>query len=119
MTASQSISTSDELSLCNGRAWAGILAAGIGCATFGLLVVLAEASKQVSDLLNFYKPAGDLSGKTTVAICVWIIAWGLLYARWKARTIRSTGVITVTVLILIAIGLLAVFPPVFELFARP
>jgi hypothetical protein len=118
MDTSQSRSRSDELNLCNGGAWAGILAAGIGCATFGLLVDLAEASKKISNFLSLYSPSGDLSGKTTVAICVWLIAWGLLYARWKARTIRSSGAIMAIALTLVGVGILAVFPRVFELFAH-
>jgi hypothetical protein len=101
----------------NGPAWAAILAAGIGCAVFGLVVDLAEASKATSNALNFYKPAGDLSGKTIVAIVVWIIAWAVLHARWKNRKLRSPGRIIALTLILILLALIAVFPPFFELFA--
>jgi hypothetical protein len=103
--------------LPNGPAWACILAAGVGCATLGLTVDLAEASKSVSNALNFYKPAGDLSGKTIVAMIIWTIAWGSLHARWKNRSIQSPGTIMAVVVILILLALIAVFPPFFGLFA--
>jgi len=103
--------------LPNGPAWACILAAGIGCAALGLLVDLAEAFKGVSNALSFYHPTGDLSGKTIVAILIWIIAWAILHARWKHRSIQSPGKIMAASLILILIALIAVFPPFFEFFA--
>jgi hypothetical protein len=103
--------------LPNGSAWAAILAAGIGCATLGLIVDLAEASKFVSKALNFYSPSGDLSGKTTLAILVWLIAWVALHARWKRRDIQSTGMVMMISLILILLGLIAAYPPLFGMFA--
>ncbi|MGD0460897.1 MAG: hypothetical protein ABSB74_00250 [Tepidisphaeraceae bacterium] len=103
--------------LPNGPAWAGILAAGVGCASLGLLIDMAEASKTVSNALNFYNPTGDLSGKTTLAVIVWLIAWALLHASWKNRRIQSPGKITLVTLILIVLALIAVFPPFFGLLA--
>ncbi|MGA2231771.1 MAG: hypothetical protein ABSH22_12805, partial [Tepidisphaeraceae bacterium] len=92
-----------------GPAWAAILAAGVGCAVLGLLIDLAEAFKSVSTTLNFYNPTGDLSGKTIVAIAIWLIAWAVLHARWKNRTIESPGKVMAATLILILLALLAVF----------
>jgi hypothetical protein len=103
--------------LPNGCAWASILAAGAGCAAFGLLVDLAQASKPVSNQLNFYKPSGDLSGKTIVAIVLWLIVWVILHARWKNRNIESSGKIMALTLILILLALIAVFPPFVDLLA--
>ena len=113
------MATSDVIPdpLPNGSAWAAILAAGVGCAVFGLLVDLAEASKAISAALNFYKPSGDLSGKSTIAVVVWLIAWAVLHARWKSRSIQSAGRIMAITLVLILLTLIAVFPPFFELFA--
>ena len=48
----------------NGGAWAAILAAGVGCASIGLLIDLVEASKSFSAALTLSKAVGDLSGKT-------------------------------------------------------
>ena len=55
----------------DGPVWAAIISASAGCAAFGLLVDLAEASKSFSNALNFYNPTGDLSGKSTVAVVSW------------------------------------------------
>jgi hypothetical protein len=101
----------------NGPAWAAILAAGAGCAAFGLIVDIAEAFKSISNALNFYNPTGDLSGKTVVAIAIWIIFWAIIHARWKNRRIQSSGKILGVTLILILLALIAVFPPFFGLFA--
>jgi len=48
----------------NGRAAATILAAGISCLAFGLLTVLAEMFKFLSDALRLYPPAGQVTGAT-------------------------------------------------------
>ena len=101
----------------NGPAWAAILAAGTGCAVFGVIVDLAEASKAISNALNFYDPTGDLSGKTAVAVVIWIIVWAVLHARWKNRNVESPGKIMTVTVILILLAILAVFPPFFGLFA--
>ena len=103
--------------LPNGSAWAAILAAGIGCAALGLTIDLAEAFKPVSNALSFYNPTGDLSGKSIVAIAVWMIAWAIFHAGWKNRKIQSPGMILAVTLVLILLGLIAAFPPVFDLFA--
>lgn len=103
--------------LPNGSAWAAILAAGVGCAALALVIDLAEAFKSVSHALNFYNPTGDLSGKTTVAVLVWLMVWAVLHARWKNRSIQSPGKIMAVTLILILLALIAVFPPFFGLFA--
>jgi hypothetical protein len=100
-----------------GAAWAAILAAGIGCLTIGLLADLTEAYKPASRALNFYNPTGDLSGKTTLAIIVWLAAWGVLHAQWKNKRIQSPGRILLVTLVLIGLAIVAVFPPFFELFA--
>src|ERR1700693_3060643 len=62
----------------NGPGAAAILAAGIGCAVVGILAFAAEASKPLASWLNFYNPTGPLSGKTTVAVIVWLVAWFVL-----------------------------------------
>ena len=50
----------------DGAAMAAILAAGIGAATLGLLVLLSEAGVYSSPSL--YAPAGGLSGRSTFAV---------------------------------------------------
>jgi hypothetical protein len=95
---------------------AALLSAGIGCASLGMLVVLAEASDDVSDLVSFYDPAGPLSGKTTIATLVWLAAWALLHGQLRERKIDVERAVRWT-WILLAVGLLGTFPPFFQLFA--
>jgi hypothetical protein len=99
----------------NGAAWAAILAAGIGCAALGALADLTEFSKAASAKLNFYNPTGDLSGKSTIAVIIWLVAWGALHARWRSKTIRATGRIAAAAIILVVIAILATFPPLIDL----
>ncbi len=101
--------------LTNGPAAAALLAAGIGSLALGLFVILAEASNSVKNALNFYNPVGPLSGKTTVAIIIWILSWMILHGSWKNKQVSFAGVFTVS-LILIVLGLLGTFPPFFDLF---
>jgi hypothetical protein len=101
----------------NGGAWAAVLAAGIGCVTFGLLVDLAEAFSRVSQWLSFYKPVGDLSGKSAIAVGVWLVVWCILHFRWKGRHRSPGGVIATIAIVLIIVSLIATFPPFFGMFA--
>lgn len=98
-----------------GPAWAAILAAAIGCFAFAVAVDLAEAFPAVSRALNLYNPTGDLSGKSTFAVAVWLVSWAILHARWKNRMIISVGAISSVILVLILLAVLATFPPIFGL----
>ncbi|MEX0852819.1 MAG: hypothetical protein WD036_05995 [Bauldia sp.] len=99
----------------NGPGAAAILAAGIGCAALGILALTAETSSTVHDLMNFYGPVGPLSGKTTVAIVVWLVAWYALSRLWRAKTVKM-GAVNGAAFILLGIGFLLTFPPVWRLF---
>jgi hypothetical protein len=78
----------------------------------GAFVLANEAGLFVAPTL--YGPAGGLSGRSTLAVIVWLVAWGLLHARWRGRDVRAGGVIGAAVL-LILLGLVGTFPPVWEL----
>jgi hypothetical protein len=56
-----------------------------------------------------------VSGRTTLATIVWLVAWAVLHHRWKAREI-APGRVGALTLILVALGLLGTFPPVWALF---
>ena len=79
----------------------------------GLFVVLHETGVFVSPSL--YAPAGGLSGRTTSAVIVWLVAWGVLHARWKRRTVASAWVLRLT-LVLVTLGILGTFPPLWGMF---
>ena len=98
----------------NGPIAAAMLAAGIGSFVLGLMICLAEGSKAIAGILNFYGPVGPLSGKTIVAIIVWLVAWGVLASKWKDQSADFGKMYNVT-LILVALGLLGSFPLFFDL----
>ncbi len=103
----------ESRSVANGGAMAAILASGVGACAIGLLVVLHETGLFVSPSL--YAPAGGLSGRTTFAVLTWLIAWGVLHARWRERSVSPRPVFGIT-LVLIGLGVLGSFPPVWQLF---
>jgi len=107
--------TSTENTSPNGGAWAAILAAAIGCAAFAVVTDLAEKFKPISKLLTFHLPTGDLSGKSTVGVVVWLLAWGILHARWSGRTIARPGGIIFLSVVLLLVGLVLIFPPFVEM----
>jgi hypothetical protein len=99
----------------NGGIAAALLAAGIACAAFGLLVVLAEASEGIAETLSVSEGTGPLSGKGLAATAVWLGVWPVLHLALRHREVpwRLTARI---VGVLVVIGLLGTFPPVFQLF---
>jgi hypothetical protein len=99
----------------NGAAMASALAAGVGALAMGLMVVLNEAGLFAAPAL--YDPAGGVTGRTTFATLVWLAAWGVLHARWRLREIAPGRVLVATV-ILVGLGVLGTFPPVWGLLQR-
>ena len=108
MTANQN----DRAKITNGAALAASLAAGIGAFTMGLVVILNEAGLFAAPSL--YRPAGGVTGRTAIATAVWLIVWAFLHRRWKDREIAPRRV-TLLVLVLIGLGVLLTFPPVWSL----
>ena len=96
----------------NGAALAAFVAAGIGAFAMGLVVILNAADVFAAPAL--YGPAGGVSGRTTLATAIWLVAWAMLHRRWKNRSIDPRRAYTVT-LVLIALGLLLSFPPLWAL----
>ena len=106
------MTTTDYAELPNGSAMAAWLSAGIGAFAMGAVVILNEAG--ISSVPAVYGPAGGVSGRTTLAAVIWLIAWGVLHNRWQDREIAPSRVHPVT-LILIILGLVGTFPPVWAL----
>lgn len=67
----------------DGVALAAILAAGLGCATIGVMTILAEAFGAAKDWLTWWAPAGPLTGKTGMGVVVWLASWSMLHRRWQ------------------------------------
>lgn len=98
----------------NGPGAAAILAAGIGCATLGILAFAGDASPAAGKLLNLYNPVGTLSGVTTATIVVWLAAWFTLGRLWGRKNV-GLGAVNLVAFALLAIGLLLTFPPFMDL----
>jgi hypothetical protein len=99
--------------IANGAALAAFLGAGIGSFAVGFIVLLNEAGLFSAPTL--YGPAGGLSGRTTIAVAIWLMAWAILHQRWKHRQLEAGRVHAVT-LVLVGLGMLFVFPPLWQLF---
>jgi hypothetical protein len=91
---------------------AAFLAAGIGSFAVGFFVILNEVG--IFTAPSLYPPAGGVSGRTTFGAVAWLIAWGVLHARWKTRSVAAGRVFALT-LALIALGLALMFPPLWGL----
>ena len=97
----------------DGPLWAAILASGIGAFAMGLVVILNEAGVYAAPSL--YGPSGGVSGRTTIAVVVWLVAWAVLRWRWRDRRVEPRRIRAVT-LLLIGLGLVGAFPPVWAIF---
>jgi hypothetical protein len=104
----------EDLPLTNGPGAAAVLAAGIGAAALGVFAVLGDMWPAFKKLMIFYKPTGPLSGVTTMAIVIWLLAWAVLDWRWKQKTVQIGRVATVACILLV-VGLLLTFPPFADL----
>jgi len=102
-------------SIPSGPAAAAMISAGIGGLTIGILTTGAVLSEALKNALVLYTPAGPLSGKTTFGIAAWLLSWLILNALWKNKDLNLRSAFTWT-LVLLGLGLLLTFPPIFEAF---
>jgi len=105
---------SDFDAIPNGPAAAAILAAGIGSFALGLFATLGDAFPAVGKFFNFYNPTGPLSGVTTSAIVIWLVAWAVLGRSWASRTV-SMATVNVLAFLGLLLGVLLTFPPFMDL----
>lgn len=113
-TAQHGAST-NAAALPNGPGAAALLAAGAGAFALSVLAIAADRVVAVGKFMVFYKPTGPLSGVTTCAIAVWLVAWAILDLRWKRRDV-ALGRVAAAALALLLLGLLLTFPPIANLF---
>lgn len=102
----------------DGPGAASMLAAGIGLLALGILTVLAEASEGIKEFLedfDFGRGVGPLAGKTTLAVVVWLVSWGILAAGWRGKDVDIRRWFWVG-LVLGILGALGTFPTFFLLF---
>ena len=110
--ATVSRSEAPTLTVANGAAMAAVLGAGIGAFAMGAFVLLNEAGLFAAPAL--YGPAGGVTGRTTFGAIAWLLAWGVLHARWRSREVPSGRVFTWT-LVLVGLAIVGTFPPVWGL----
>jgi hypothetical protein len=102
-----------EAEPANGATLAAFVAAGVGAFAMGAAVLLHEAG--VFSMPTVYAPAGGVSGRTTFAVLVWLVAWAVLHLRWRGRSVPPGRAWTLTLVLTVA-GILGTFPPVWKLF---
>ncbi len=99
----------------NGPAAAALLAGGIAAVVYGIVIILSERVPALATVLNWYNPAGPLSGITSLAVIFWLVLWAILGNLWKDREVNFQSIAT-TALILLVIGFLLTLP--FEFFIQ-
>jgi hypothetical protein len=100
----------------DGRVAATIIGAGVGCAAFGIAVVLAESVSTIKQLLTLSTAVGPLSGKAVVAVVIYPVVWLVLHAALRNSQPKITTMSRWTT-VLLTIGLLGTFPPFYGLIA--
>lgn len=118
VTAKKSTTQAEERArgkVATGVAAAAMVSGAIGTFVIGLMTTGAVISPALKDALNWWNPAGPLSGKTSVGILAWLISWYLLDRVWHTQNRSLQQAFTIT-LVLIGLGLLLTFPPIFEAF---
>ena len=95
---------------------AAVIAGGVGAAALGVVTTLAEASTDVKDALDWNADVGPLSGKTLVAVIVWLVAWAILHVMLRGRPFETRRALTVS-LVLVGVGVVGTFPTFFQAFA--
>jgi hypothetical protein len=94
---------------------AAIIAGGIGAAALGLFTTLAEASTDVKDWLDWNSDVGPLSGKTIMAVIVWLVAWAVLHVVYRGKPYETRRAFIIAV-VLVGLGVLGTFPTFFQAF---
>jgi hypothetical protein len=95
---------------------ASLIAAGIGAVTLGLFVTLAEASTGIKDWLQWNDRVGPLSGKTILAVVAYFASFLILALWWRDKSF-ALKTILLAASVLVALGVLFTFPPIFQAFA--
>ncbi|MBI4308175.1 MAG: hypothetical protein HY684_05150 [Chloroflexi bacterium] len=98
-----------------GPAAAAFLAAGIGVCAYGVITFIAQIVKPIGAAITVYGPSGPLSGKTTLGIVIWLVAWAILHFLWRKQDVSVRNAFVLS-MVLLTIGMIAMFPPVFEAF---
>lgn len=107
--------TTVEVSAADRAMGASMIASGIGSVVLGIAIVLAETNADFKTFLTWNSGVGPLSGKTGLAVIAFLVSWVALHYAFQRKAITLTTAFIVTV-VLVVLGLLLSFPPVFMSF---
>jgi hypothetical protein len=101
----------------NGPVSAALLAGGIGSAAMGLITLIYELNdtSAFAKSMAWNKGVGGLSGKSTLSIIIFFVAWAILHYLWKDKDTNFARISSIAIALLI-VGLLGTFPPIWHLF---
>jgi hypothetical protein len=101
----------------NGPVSAALLAGGIGSAAMGLITLIFELNDKsaFAKSMAWNKGVGGLSGKSSLAIIIFFVAWAILHYLWKDKDTDFARISSIAIALLV-VGLLGTFPPVWHLF---
>ncbi len=111
------MATQPVLDKPNGPVAAALIAGGIGAAVMGLTASLTDMSNGFNNALNWYSPVGSLTGKAILEVVFFLGSWLVLGMMWKDKEVNFKNAALVA-FILLAIGLIFTFPPVFDLLPK-
>jgi hypothetical protein len=98
-----------------GFAAATLIGGGLGVAFFGVLTLVSEVWVTTQPGLTISKDVGPLSGKAVYGVVGWLVAWAVLALILRNRDVSERFTYW-TAGILVAIGFLLTFPPVWKVF---
>ena len=93
---------------------ATLLAGGFGVALLGVLTLVVERFAGTQQAFTLVKDVGPLSGKTTYAVIGWLVSWAILAVVLRGRDVSERATYWISG-ILVALGFLLTFPPVWKL----
>ena len=97
-----------------GFAAATLIGGGLGVAFYGVLTFVSERWVTTQPGFTLSKDVGPLSGKTLYGVIGWLVAWAVLALILRRRNVSEKFTYWTTG-ILVAIGFLLTFPPVWKL----
>jgi hypothetical protein len=102
----------EQISAADRAMGASMIASGIGALVLGIAIVLSEVNASIKTFLTWNSGVGPLSGKTGVSVLAFVVSWIILHYAFQRKAISLTASFVVTVVLLV-LGLLLTFPPVF------
>ncbi len=94
---------------------ATLIGGGLGVTFFGVLTFISEVWVSTQKGLTLSKDVGPLSGKAIYGVIGWLVAWAVLAVILRNQKV-SEKITYWTTGILVAVGFLLTFPPVWKLF---